>query len=209
MIYLIGGAPKCGKTTLAKKLANEIDIPWLSTDTLQNVIKPYLSKEELVKAFPSSNQNCENNDEKYLKYSVDEIVTAYQKQAKTSYAAIDMFTICEITNEHDYTIEGYQITPELAKILIDKYGQDKVKAVFLTKSDKQQLVENFEKSNTNNDWILRRTKDRKTIFPKIAEMISEYSKYFEVEANKYDFRIYNMDKHFNSKQEEIFRYLKN
>lgn len=35
MIYLIGGPPKCGKTTLAKQLAKKLGIQWVATDTLE------------------------------------------------------------------------------------------------------------------------------------------------------------------------------
>ena len=46
MIYLIGGPPKCGKTTLAKKLAGKYQIPWISADTLQNIVWAYTPKEK-------------------------------------------------------------------------------------------------------------------------------------------------------------------
>ena len=32
MIYLIGGPPRCGKTTLARQLARIVQSPWLQTD---------------------------------------------------------------------------------------------------------------------------------------------------------------------------------
>lgn len=48
--------------------------------------------------FPTSFQDCNNNDEKYSQYSTNKIIEAYQQQAKTSYQAIDMFAICEITD---------------------------------------------------------------------------------------------------------------
>ena len=49
MIYLIGGPPKCGKTTLAKRLSKSLGIPWVSTDTLQCVIKPYINRKDFSK----------------------------------------------------------------------------------------------------------------------------------------------------------------
>jgi len=206
MIYLIGGPPKCGKTTLSKKIIKNYRIPWVSVDTLQCIALIYINEKEYDEKFPTRVQGEEGNDKKYNDYSAKKIIDAYIKQGTTSYDSTDMFAISEITEGNDYSIEGYQITPELANKLINKYGKNKIKAIFLTKHDKQLLIENFEKSTTPNDWILNNTKDKKKIFPKIANMISEYSKYFEAEAKKYGFKVINMDHDFNHKLKEAVEY---
>ena len=46
MIYLIGGSPRSGKTTLSKKLAKELDIPYISTDYLRLVAMEYFKGED-------------------------------------------------------------------------------------------------------------------------------------------------------------------
>ena len=74
MIYLIGGPPKCGKTTLAKTLSKSLGIPWVSTDTLQCVIKPYMNKKTISKKFPTNYQRGNNNDEKYSKFSSNQCI---------------------------------------------------------------------------------------------------------------------------------------
>ncbi len=79
MIYLIGGPPKCGKTTLAKEMLKSFGIPWVSTDTLECVIKPYMHEVDFSKKFPVNYQRGENNDEKYSESSSDKIIEAYQK----------------------------------------------------------------------------------------------------------------------------------
>ena len=42
---------------------------------------------------------------------------------------------------------------------------------------------------------------------KIAKMISEYGSYFEAEATKYEFKVFNMDEDFDKKLAEIENYL--
>lgn len=207
MIYLIGGAPKTGKTTLVKVLSQKYHIPWVSADTLQYVARAYIKKNEHNKKFPASAQRGKSNDEKYNKYSIKQIVNAYIRQGKTCYDAIEMFALSEITDGNDFSIEGYQITPELANQLIDKYGKDKIKALFLCKTDEKALIENFVQSKTPNDWILARTNDKISIFPKIADMISTYSKYFQIEAKKYNLRVFNMDKDFVKQIDKTVGYL--
>ncbi|EKE19363.1 MAG: hypothetical protein ACD_9C00039G0002 [uncultured bacterium] len=205
MIYLIGGPPKCGKTTLAKTFSKSAGIPWVSTDTLQCVIQPYMDKETLSEKFPTSAQRCKDNDEKYSKYSTQEIVDAYKIQAETAYQAIEMFVECEIVDGNDYIVEGYHIEPELAEKLKSKFP-DKIKNIFLVKSDTDKFVADIKKSTTPNDWIIARTHDDET-FSKIAEMICEYGNYFKTESEKYGFDVLNMDDDFEIKIQEAVDYL--
>lgn len=206
MIYLIGWPPKCGKTTLAKELSKSLGIPWVSTDTLQCIIKPYINdNEEFLKKFPATSQRWKDNDEKYIKYSSDEIIGAYKQQAKTVYQAIDMFMICEIMDGNDFIIEGYHIEPELVTELNLKYP-NKVKSIFLINSDKEKFVWNIKKSTTPNDWIIARTNNDWT-YLKIANMICKYSDFFKIESEKYGFKIFNMDNDFDNQIKKAIKYL--
>ncbi len=201
MIYLIGGPPKCGKTTLAKYLLKEKGVPWVSTDTLQNIVKAYTKEKDFVKLFPSSVQRCDTNDEKYSKFSSDEIINAYRIQARTIWDAIDMFVVSEMTDENDFVIEGYHIEPELIAKLNKKY-EDEIQSIFLVKKNEVKFVENIKESSTPNDWIVENTKENET-YNKIAKMISEYSEIFEKEAQKYNLDIINMDDDFERKIKTI------
>lgn len=198
MIYLIGGPPKCGKTTLAKRLAKKRGIPWVSSDTLEVVGMDYVWKyaaKKFDKLYPHTAMKGKTNDETYGLASPKQIAKNYIKQAKATYSAIDMFSICEITDGNDYIIEGYHITPELAVQLIKKYGKKHFRVIFLIKSDTEKFIKDVKKSSTPNDWILKKTKKHAT-FLKIAEMISYYGKYFETASKKDKFKSLNMDSNF-------------
>src|SRR3990167_3772313 len=89
MIYLIGGPPKCGKTTLAKKLSKKLRVPWVASDTLQVVVMDYVWKyvpEKFGELFPHSTMKGKTNDETYRVISPKEIAKNYMKQAKAMYA---------------------------------------------------------------------------------------------------------------------------
>ncbi len=209
MIYLIGGPPKCGKTTLSKKMLRDFGIPWISADTLQVVARKYMSKEDAVKHFPWSairRKNKSNNDIAYGKYTAKEIVKLYNVQAEATHDAIDMFSVCEIEDGNSYVVEGYQVTPKLAAALGKKYGAEKFKAVFLIKKDAQKFTEDCKKSTTPNDWILTNTKNPET-YGKIAQMITEYGAWFEKEAEKYGYKVFNMDEDFQGKLDSAVKYL--
>ncbi len=198
MIYLIGGPPKCGKTTLAKQLAKKLSIPWVSSDTLEVVAKEYTKKyapKNINDLYPHSLMNGETNDETYAAATPVEIAKKYMQQAESSYLAIEMFSICEIKDGNDYIIEGYHVTPQLVAFLIKKYGIENFKVVFLVKSDREKFVENVRKSSTPNDWILNKTKNEETFF-KIAMMVKYYGDSLKKEANRMSFNVLNMDDDF-------------
>ena len=201
MIYLIGGPPKCGKTTLAKQLSKKLGIQWVSSDTLQVVawkyVSKYSSKSEMEKLYPHNVLKGKTNDETYSLTTPKQIAKNYIRQARTSYDAIDMFSICEITDGNDYIIEGYHVTPQLAHHLMKKYGRKHFKTLFLVKENVDAFVKDCAKSSTPNDWIICKTKNKETLY-KIAEMVSYYGGYFSQEAKKYRFKVLNMDKGFTT-----------
>ena len=118
MIYLIGGPPKCGKTTLAKKMASKLKIQWVSADTLQVIGKQYINKyasEKVESLYPHSAMKGKTTDETYDVSTPKQIAKNYIQQAKATYLAIDMFSICEITGGNNYIIEGYPDTDHYVK----------------------------------------------------------------------------------------------
>lgn len=209
MIYLIGGPPRCGKTTLAKALSKKFRIPWVSCDTLESVSSAYMSQDQWSKTHPYSvlRKKNRNNDVFYSMYSPKKIVGLLTQQAKATFSAIDRFTICEITDENDYIIEGYHIEPRLVAKLIKKYGQENIKAVFLTKLDAEKFAQDVKKSTTPNDWLLVLTKKNET-FLKVGAMVAEFSRSLEQEAQRYGFKFFCMDQKFEKKLKEVITYLK-
>lgn len=208
MIYLIGGPPKCGKTTLAKKLAHDLRVSWISADTLQNIAWAYASKEKHSELFPHSysRKEKEGNDEFYSEYSSQHIIEKYIAQGKTTYAAIGMMAETYLKDEDDFIVEGYQVTPEIVDCILKKFGNEHIQTVFLVKHDTRKFIRDIHKSATPNDWILRKTKEEST-FGKIADMIVEYSHYFEEEAKKYGLRVFNMDEQFDEQLKKVEKFL--
>jgi 2-phosphoglycerate kinase len=206
MIYLIGGPPKCGKTTLAKKLSNKYRIPWISADTLQNIVWAYTPKEKHSTFFPHSYLRGDSNDKFYSEHSSQQIVKNYIAQGKTTYDAISMMTETYLTDKDDFIVEGYQVTPEIVDAIFKKFDREHIKTVFLVKYDEQKFIQDIHKSTTPNDWIIRKTKNKGT-FGLIAKMIAEYSHYFDTEAKKYGLSVFNMDEDFDKQLGLIEKHL--
>jgi len=200
-VYLIGGPPKCGKTTLAKTLSKKLQTPWISSDTLQNIARAYTPEEQHPALFPHSHLRRGSNDEFYSQYTTEEIVQRYAEQSKTTYDAIYAVAETYFTDDDNLIVEGYQVTPEIASRILKKFGNEHIKSVFLLKKNEEQLLKDFHKSTTPNDWILRKTKDG-TTFIKIAHMIAVYSDHIEQEAKKYALPLFEMDSDFNASLEK-------
>ncbi len=102
MIYLIGGPPRVGKSTLAQKLTTECGIPFISTDVLLFMVHDTL---------PDLN-----------------LKDPYEAIPKKFFPFLDSFIRNTILTVPDYVIEGDTITPAIAQRLGEKY---ELRACFL------------------------------------------------------------------------------
>lgn len=209
MIYLIGGAPRCGKTTVAKRLSNKLRIPWISADTLESIVSEYIPTKEFDRVFPKSRLRRltkQSNDQMYRRFSAKEITNAYISQAHASWNAIKMMVDVELQNGHDYIIEGHQLHPKLMHQIIRDHSQAEISAIILTKSNIDKIVSGCLKHSAKNDWFIKKTTDPDT-YQLIAGMIAEYSKYFRNEARKYDLPLLETDHNYRNKIREAVRVL--
>ncbi len=203
MIYLIGGPPRCGKTTLAKTFSNQAKIPWISSDTLEVIAGEYMTQEEWDQTHPYSIAHTSNNAF-YAEFSTKEIIALIQAQSLATEPAIHMTALCSMKDEIDYIIEGYHITPKFAAKLIKKYGAQNIKAVFLIKTDAEKFVSEAVKNPVANDWLIKKDTKPETLI-KVGQMIAKYSKYFQDEAKKYKVPVFTMDKNFTKSISEIVK----
>ena len=206
MIYLIGGSPRGGKSILSRKLAKDLNIPYISTDNLRLVVMPYFKGKEKDKNFPFERMfDVAHIDRYFKKYTGQEMLQADTREAKTVWpginSLIDYFLVCKM----DYIIEGVHLLPNLVK----KFkGNENIKIVFLTKINEEKIYEGLLKNKNNNDWITSNIKDERTI-SLASKSLCDYGKYFIKEANKYDFKIFNTEDDFVRKIKETGNYLKN
>ncbi|MES2953494.1 MAG: hypothetical protein V4674_02950 [Patescibacteria group bacterium] len=208
MFYLIGGAPRSGKTILSKKLAKETGIPWISVDTLESIVATYYSVEDLRLLFPKTAMRRESgggNDLMYSRYTDKEIFEAYAQQAKATWKALEMFVEREERYAHDYILEGHQIHPELAVRISDAFPS-KVKAVFLGRSDIETIVKSASGYPGIGDWFTEKTLDAAT-YPRIAQMLSLYSDYFKNQADARGFSYFDMDVDFHGQLDAAVHFL--
>lgn len=208
MIYLIGGSPRCGKTMIANKLSKKLGISLMSADTLESIAASYISENERPKLFPKSvmrEKTKQSNDEFYALYTSKQITKAYIQQARASWKAIEMMVLASDKEGHDIIIEGHQIHPRLIAKLQRRHP-GVIRAVVLTRFDKKSIVSDSRKNKAKNDWFLQKTSDRSTHY-KIAEMITDYSVFFDKEAKNYKIKMFDMDKDFHKQISNVISWL--
>ena len=204
MIYLIGGSPRCGKTTLAEVLAKEISFPYFTLDHVTSVIAPYIPEQEYVSRLPlrvARQETAFSNDVFYARYSTEQIVNFYLCQARTYWPGIESFIKYAIEDDHDLILEGWQILPHLLHAMVTPENQDKLNIIFLYKLNVENIVSGLKANTARNDWVIKNTRNEST-FPAIAKMISYFGSYTEKEAKEYNFRSVNTDIDFEQKIKE-------
>lgn len=199
MIYLIGGPPRCGKTTLARRLATETNCSWFPVDYLSTAVSNYIAPAELPTRYP---QLPRNNDTRFTAFSAAEIVGVYRTKAATTWPALrDFIAYAHADYEHDagrdFAFEGYQVEPSYVHALDAELGPAAVRAVFLYREDAAAIVADLRHGSGPHDWVLNHTHEPAT-FGRIAAMIAHYSAFFREEAAACGFAAINLDDGFAS-----------
>ncbi len=207
MIYLIGGSPRCGKTKVAKALAQRNNVPWFPADYLGAAVFQYIPENERDAKFPLRAIRDQNpsNDFRYSNYSPEEIVGFYHTQAKSVWQGLKAFIEYAAHDKQDFILEGYQITPELLSELGEETKKS-IKPVFLYKQDESDIESGIKKNVDPGDWLVNNTVDPAT-FSKVAKSINIFGTKTLNEARSHHMTCFNMDGDFDSKVEEVVSYL--
>ena len=205
MIYLIGGPPRCGKTTLAERFAATIRSSWLSVDYLSTVVSGYIPQDELQSRYPSL-EVPRNNDLRYARYTAAEVIDNYCTKAATTWPGLRWFIEYALGDGRDFVLEGYQVEPRFVQELQNAEGHERIRAVFLYREDVSDIAESIQKGTDPNDWALRTTHETST-FERIASMIGQYGGWFRDEAIRYGFATFNMDHNFQGQLVRAMDYL--
>lgn len=204
MLYLIGGSPRGGKTILSKKLSKKIEVPYISTDYLKLILRPYFKEKEREKMFPFDKiWKKLNLNDYFLNYTGKQMLAIDIKEGKTLWTGMKYLISHLSKRKIDYIIEGVHLLPNLIK---DFKDDPNVKIIFLTKADEEKIYSGLFKNKSERDWILEKVKD-KDILKLVAKSLSFQGSYFEKETKKYNFKLINTEDNFPGKINQAIAYL--
>jgi len=176
MIYLIGGAPRVGKSVVAKLVADRQYAVLIAMDDLGERVKSFFSQEKsLVPNF--SGDAAENT------LTPKERVKLHVKSAPMFTAEVDDMVAKAVARGESLVIEGVQLFPEHVKSLLTQYGSENFRVLFIGWNDVDGVVSGIVKNTNSNNWL--RESDAEVI-RQVAEFVVTYSAYVRDEAKKHN-----------------------
>jgi 2-phosphoglycerate kinase len=133
-IILVGGMPTAGKSTIAENLSRHLNLPWISTDQIGQIMRAVATREKHPKLF-----TWEDYDGfQYLNnYTADEIADNEFAKAEAVWPGIRKLIKEDYTWNNGFIIEGCDIQPHL--VAQDFNDASNVKPVFIGDHDIERV----------------------------------------------------------------------
>jgi 2-phosphoglycerate kinase len=203
-LYLIGGAPRCGKTTLARRLAQALACSHVPVDYLGTAFANYIPTADLPHRYPA--WGTATVDERFAIYTPAQIIANYRTKAATVWPGLRAFCEYALLQGHPMVLDGYQLEPCFIHELIAAYPQLPIAAVVLTRTQVERIRVDLTNTTDPQDWVGQSTTQPIT-FMRIAEMVSQYSHYFSAEAARYQLTSFDMDVGFHNQISQALAHL--
>lgn len=182
--YLIGGAPRTGKTTLAERIAAEHGVKSLPTDSISAIMTKLVRREDYPNLFYKQGLTVEAFYEKY-----DTPAKEVEAGVKAGY---DTEVATTVIIEHTLpawkviVVEGAFITPSFVRRFQEKYPKLIIHPTFLFDDNKGRIKERIY---TKGLWGHNSTPYPDAIKLKEIEYVVAYNEWFLNEIERYGFDI--------------------
>ncbi|HII16023.1 MAG TPA: hypothetical protein HA362_06955 [Nanoarchaeota archaeon] len=187
-IILIGGSPTAGKSYTARKLAEQLKLPWISTDTIRDQMRRIVRKEDYPELFHHPKVTSEVAVEFLTGNTAEEIVKHQNKES------IDVWKGVKAIIETDYVwesfiIEGVAILPHFVADLSKKNKH--VKPIFLINEDTARIRKTIFTRGLWDDA----DKYPDKVKEKEVEWVIAFNNYIKNEARKYKLPVVSIGNH--------------
>ncbi|HEX7368033.1 MAG TPA: AAA family ATPase [Candidatus Saccharimonadales bacterium] len=178
MIYLVGGPPRVGKTTLVKYLVQMHPMHAVSTDAIRYMLRRSVPKEAL-------NQDIfidfhEDVMGRWNVRSPQQTLDEQNRQSKAYWPALEKLIEAYTEDGVDVVVEGVAILPEFAKLL-----RDPSRSVFLGNTAESHGEAIRRQAGTNpHDWMHNYGEEE---LENAAEFFMVMSHFIISEAGRYGF----------------------
>lgn len=189
MIFLLGGAPRVGKSIISGEIRQRYAVSVVSTDTLGAVLENTLSPEAAPDLFVFSrfNEMPAADRVKLMVNDPAELVDYVRRESRVVWKAVEAFIRREEDEGRDALIEGVAVLPELVNQLEDIPHR----VVFIGNqgSKHQENIKKYAEEN-EHDWMRGGSDEYVCAFSMFVERMSAF---IEQEAKKYGYEYIEMD----------------
>jgi len=191
-VILIGGSPTSGKSYTARKLAEDLKLPWISTDTIREQMRWLVRKEDYPELFhhgdPSVYAGADKAIEYFSKNTSEQIVENQNKESEDVWKGVRGL----IESDYEwgnFIVEGVAILPELVANQEWKIKKD-IRPFFLIDEDKERV---------RNTIFTRGLWDDPEKYPndikeKELEWVFAFNEMIKLEAAKYNMPVISVDR---------------
>ena len=174
MIYLIGGAPRAGKSILGQQLSAKLGIGWISTDLLQEVLQ------------------VNNRDgSKAVWNAAREAIIA---TAERFFPYLERFVWGVSSMAESYVIEGVNFLPKQVSQLSSQY---QIRTVFIGCSDMTlERFDQFPGRSIGYTFLPEETRRQ------IVHDVPLWSEFIQQEASQFGYPYINMSDNFPARLQE-------
>ncbi len=169
MIYLIGGAPRIGKSIIAKKIAESTQSSLVSTDDIcEQVIKRLAENERKIKfPLPGFSGKASENV-----LTADERVKLQLISAESLQPEMGRIISEAIMKRISLVVEGVHILPKHVRGLMAEYGAEQICPLFVGLSNVDRVVDGIVKNNSSHNWMRDSNPD---VIRQVAEFVAAFS----------------------------------
>ena len=181
-IILIGGSPTAGKSFTARKIAESLKLPWISTDTIRGQMRKIVNEKDFPHLFAHSEATPDMAVDFLSNKSAKEIVRHQNDES------LDVWKGVKALIETDYVwgdfiIEGVAILPNLVKKV--SVENKVIKVVFLVDDN----IERIRKTIFTRGLWDDADKYPDDVKEKEVEWVIEFNNYIIRESEKYGFPV--------------------
>ena len=189
MIFLLGGAPRVGKSIISSEIRQKHAVSVVSTDTLSAVLENALSPEATPDLFVFSRfyEMPVADRVKLMVNDPAELIDYVRRESRVVWKAVETFIRREEDEGRDALIEGAAVLPELVNQLEDI----PYRVVFIGNqgSKHKENIKKYAEEN-EHDWM-RGVSDQYVCA--FALFVERMSAFIEQETKKYGFEYIEMD----------------
>lgn len=183
-LILIGGAPTVGKSFIARKLAEELKLPWVSTDSIREMMRKITHKNDFPGLFYFNDDAI--TAENYLSsHTPQQIVDSQNAESVDVWKGVEAYVDTDYVWK-DFIVEGVAVIPKLVKRINTK--KHSIKPIFLVDENEERVRKVVY---TRGLWG-----DADTYSDDVKEIevkwVDLFNKYIIRESEKYGYQVYKI-----------------